>query len=135
MYFFRLKRNFKKISILIAVPYIALCITSGGLHSLDKRAYHGHVLKHNGSKNEYEKSHSHNNLNHNKTASFCFNDHNADKCGICKWLKNTTKKGQFAQRHSFIFQDYRKLCILDQSLYNFLKFHKNSPRSPPFSIS
>ncbi len=135
MYPFRLKRNFKKISILIAVPYIILCITSGGLHSLDKRAYHGHCLENNGSKSENKKNHVYHNQDNKNTASFCFNDHSTDNCGICKWLKNTSKKVQFTQRCYSFFQDCGKYCIFDQAIYDFLKFHTKSPRSPPSFIS
>ncbi len=131
MYPLMLKQNFKKISLLIAVPYIILCITSGGLHSLDKRAYHGHDI----SKSESSKNHSYHNQGNKNTVSFCFNDHSTDNCGICKWLKSTSKKAQFPQRSISIFQDSSKFCIFDQSIYDFLKYHTHSPRSPPFSVS
>ncbi len=133
MYPFNLKRNFKKISLLIAVPYVILCITSGGLHSLDKRAYHGHCLDNYGSQN-YE-NHVYHNQDSKNTASFCFNDHSADNCGICKWLKNTSKKVQFSQRRYSFFFFFSKFCKFDQSIYDSLKVHTHSPRSPPFFIS
>ncbi len=132
MYPFNLKCNPRKIFILIAVPYIILCITSGGLHSLDKRAYHGHCLEDNSSNNE---KHDHHNQDSKNSVSFCFNDHSADNCGICKWLKSTPKKAQFSQKGSSLFQDCSKFCIFDQSIYDFLKYHTHSPRSPPFFIS
>lgn len=133
MYPFTLTKYFKKISILVAIPYVILCITSGGLHSLDKRAYHGHNLDNYISKNN--ETHKHNKHVNTNGVSFCFNDHSADNCGICKWLKNTTKKVQFAQKYTSLSQDSSKLCVFYQSIYDFLKFHTNSPRSPPFSIS
>ncbi len=135
MYPFKLKRNIKKISLLIVVPYIILCITAGGLHSLDKKAYHGHCLENNGPNNENNENHLYHNQENKNTVSFCFNDHSADNCGICKWLKNTSKKVQFPQRRYSFFQDGSKSSIFDQSIYDFLKFHTHSPRSPPFFIS
>ena len=134
MYPFNLKRNFKKISILIAIPYIILCITSGGLHSLDKRAYHGHCHDNNGSKSK-NINHVEHNQDNNNSVSFCFNDHSTDNCGICKWLKSTPKKVHFDQRYSALFQDCSKLCIFDQTIYDFLKYYTHTPRSPPFSLS
>ncbi len=132
---FKFKRNFKKISILVAIPYIILCITAGGLHSFDKRAYHGHCFENHSTKNENSESHIHYNQENKNTASFCYNDHSSDKCGICKWLKSTAKRVQFVQKCSSLFQDKSKVCIIDHSTYYFLKTRSNSPRSPPFFIS
>lgn len=135
MYPFKSKRNFKKISILIAIPYIILCMTSGGLHALDKRAYHGHCLEDYSSKTENTENDVYHKQGSKNTTSFCFNDHSADNCGICKWIKNTSKKVQFPHRYYSFFQDCSTFCIFDQSVYDFLKFSTNSPRSPPFFIS
>ncbi len=132
---FKFKRNFKKISILVAIPYIILCITAGGLHSFDKRAYHGHCFENHSTKKENSENHIHYNQENKNTASFCFNDHSSDKCGICKWLKSTAKRVQFVQKNSSLFQDSSKACIIDHATYYFLKLCSNSPRSPPFFIS
>lgn len=129
-----LKRHVKKISILIAVPYIILCITAGGLHSFDKRSFHGHCFENYSTKTENSIPHVHNNQDNKNTASFCFNDHSADKCGICKWLKSTPKKVQFVQNCSSLFQDSR-VGIIDLATYYFFKPPTNSSRSPPLFIS
>ncbi len=129
------KQRLKRISITVIVPYIILCITAGGLHSFDARAFHGHCSENDSTKNENSKNHVHHNQNSEGTASFCFSDHSADKCGICKWLKSTAKRVQFVQKCSSLFQDKSKVCIIDHSTYYFLKTRSNSPRSPPFFIS
>ncbi len=129
------RRNFKKISILIAVPYIILCITAGGLHSFDKRAYHGHCFEDHSTKNENSDGLLHCSQDKEDIASFCFNDHSVDKCGICKWLKSTAKRFHFVQKCFVLFQDSSKVCIIDHATDYFLKTRTNSPRSPPFSIS
>ena len=135
MFPFKLKRNFKKISILLVVSYIVLCITSGGLHSFDKRAYHGHGLEVYGTSNGKIENQVHHNQAMENSASLCFNDHSADKCDICQWLKSTPSKVQFVEKRTSLFQDCSKLCVIVLAAYDFLNIHTKSPRSPPFSIS
>ena len=130
-----LKQNLKKISIIVIVPYFILCITAGGLHSFDTRAFHGHCGKNDSTKNKNSKNHVHHNQNSEGTAYFCFNDHSADKCGLCKWLKSTAKRVQFVQKCSSIFENCCNVCTFDQLTYLFLNSRANSPRSPPFFIS
>ena len=43
MYSLNSKKRFKKLSILVLVPYIILCVTAGGFHAFDESAYHGHT--------------------------------------------------------------------------------------------
>ncbi|GJQ60560.1 MAG: hypothetical protein D8M57_17065 [Candidatus Scalindua sp. AMX11] len=133
---FKLKQKLKhkKITTLVAIPYIILCITSGGLHSFDKGAYHAH---HDGGVSineeaEWDGCHSHFIKNE---PSLCYNDHSADKCNICRWLKGTTTRIQCVKKQSSFFEDFRRLFIIDNTACNFLEIHTHSPRSPPFHIS
>ncbi|MDR4503580.1 MAG: hypothetical protein MRK01_02160 [Candidatus Scalindua sp.] len=132
---FKLKRKLKKISLLAAIPYIILCITSGGLHSFDKGVYHAHTPDGPGSKKEKTEIHEHRKLAAENKPALCCNDHSSDKCGICRWLKSTPAKVQFEQQRSSFFQVCSNLFIIDHTSYNSLKIYTNSPRSPPFLIA
>ncbi len=132
---FKLKQHFRKISILVVIPYIILCITSGGLHSFDKGAFHAHALDGFGAKNEETEKHGYHTQITKSETSLCCNDHSSDNCDICRWLKSTTKRVQFAQKLSSIFQCCTRFFSNDHTAQNFIEIHTNSPRSPPFLIS
>ena len=132
MYPFRLKQKSKKLSILLLVPYIILCITAGGFHAFDKNAYHDHDPA-----NYYhsENISSDTNKTSDNTHTLCYNDHSEDNCIICKWLKSTPKKIQLSLNASHFIPDSSGLCIIYQQTYYFFKDGKYHSRSPPFTIS
>lgn len=123
MYFFKTKQRFKKLSILLLVPYIILCVTAGGFHAFDKSAFHGHSV---------EKTHSENTATaENSSPIFCYNDHNEDDCIICKWLKHAPKKVQLSMDVSSFIPDTSGLCVNKQQTYYFLNNGKYHSRAPP----
>lgn len=130
MYPFKSKQRFRKLSILVLVPYIILCITAGGFHAFDESAYHNHA----------DNYHSENTVSvvndiGNSTPILCDNDHNEDNCIICKWLKNTPKKIQLSLEALSFIPDTSGLCLYDQQAYAFLNYGKHFSRSPPLTIS
>jgi len=129
MYSFNSKQRFKKLSILVLVPYIILCITAGGFHAFDETAYHNHTDNHHS-----ENTVSVINDNGNSTPILCGNDHNEDNCIICKWLKNTPKKIQLSLDSSLFMPDTSGLQLIDQQTYAFLNYGKYFSRSPPLMI-
>ena len=131
MYPFKAKQRFKKLSIFVLVPYIILCITAGGFHTLDEYVYHDH------NSNNYHSEGIDSNANNasNSKLILCYNDHSEDKCIICKWLKSTSKKIQMSQHVSHFIPDVSGLCANDQQEYYFLKIGKYHSRSPPLTIS
>lgn len=131
MYFFKSKQRFKKLSILLLVPYIILCITAGGFHAFDKSAFHGHNV---------EKTHSEDTVLNadtvdNSAPFFCYNDHNEDDCIICKWLKHAPKRVQLSMDASSSIPDTSGLCINKQHTYYFLNNGEYHSRAPPIFIS
>lgn len=132
MYPFKLKQRFKKLSILVLVPYIILCITAGGFHAFDKNAYHDH--------NPANKYHSENissdtNKSSDNTPTLCYNDHSEDNCIICKWLKNTQKRIQLALNAQSFIPVTSRLCVNNQHAYYFLNNGRYLSRDPPLIIS
>ena len=130
MYPFKSKQRFRKLSILVLVSYIILCITAGGFHAFDESAYHNHT----------DNYHSENtvsviNDSDNSTPILCDNDHNEDNCIICKWLKSLPKKIQLPLDASFYVQDTSGFCLSDQQTYAFLHHGRKLSRSPPLTIS
>ena len=131
MYFLKSKQRFKKLSILLLVPYIILCITAGGFHAFDKSAFHGHSV---------EETHSEDivlnaDTSDNSAPIFCYNDHNEDDCIICKWLKHAPKRVQLSMDVSSSIPDTSGLCISRQQAYYFLNNRKYHSRAPPLFIS
>ena len=131
MFFFKTQQSFKKLTILLLVPYIILCVTAGGFHAFDKSAFHGHSV---------ESIHSEDAdlpaaTAENRAPIFCYNDHNADDCIICKWLKHTPKRVQLPLSISSFIPDISGLCISRQLAYYFLNNGKYHSRAPPFFIS
>ncbi len=131
MYFFKSKQRFKKLSILLLVPYIILCITAGGFHAFDESAFHGHNV---------EKAHSGgSDLNadtaDNNAPIFCYNDHNEDDCIICKWLKHAPKRVQLLMDVPSFIPDTSGLCTNKQQAYYFLNSGEYHSRAPPLFIS
>ena len=130
MYPFMLRQKSKKLSILILVPYIILCITAGGFHAFDTNAYHDHVDNHHS-----ENISSGTNKASDNTPALCNNDHSEDNCIICKWLKHTQKKIQLALNARSFMPDASGLCLNNQLAYYFLNNRRYHSRSPPFIIS
>jgi hypothetical protein len=131
MYFPKSEQRFKKLSILILVPYIVLCITAGGFHAFDESAFHGHTA---------EKTHSEGTALNSDTADnsapfFCYNDHNEDDCIICKWLKHAPKRVQLSMVVPSFIPDTSGLCINKQQVYYSLNNGKYHSRAPPLFIS
>ncbi len=131
MFLFKSRQRFKKLSILLLVPYVILCITAGGFHAFDKSAFHGHSV---------EKTHSENTVLNTDTADnsapfFCYNDHNEDNCIVCKWLKHAPKRVQLHMDVSSFIPDTSGLCINKQQAYYFLNNGKYHSRAPPLFIS
>ncbi|ODS31566.1 MAG: hypothetical protein SCARUB_03316 [Candidatus Scalindua rubra] len=131
MYPLKSKQRFKKVSILVLVPYIILCITAGGFHAFDEYAYHGH----NPDNYHSEKIDSNANKASNNKPVLCFNDHSEGNCIICKWLKSTPKKIQLALDVSYFIPETSGLCVNDHQAYYFLNNGKYHSRSPPIAIS
>ena len=132
MYPYSSKKRFKKLSILVLIPYFILCVTAGGFHSFDKTADHSHT----------DNYHSENTVsvindygNSNSSPILCYNDHNEDNCIICKWLKSTSRKIQLSLDTSHFMPDTSGLCLNDQQAYTFLNYGKYLSRSPPLIIS
>ena len=132
MYPFKLKQRFKKLSILVLVPYIILCITAGGFHAFDKNAYHDHNPANN---YHSENISSDTNKTSDNTPTLCYNDHSEDNCIICKWLKHTQKRIQLALNAQSFIPDASGLCVNNQQAYCFLNNSRYLSRSPPFIIS
>ena len=132
MYHFKLKQRFRNLSILALVPYIILCITAGGFHSLDENAYHGH-----NSTNSFhsENADSNDDRNVNDTPIFCDKDHSEDNCIICKWLKHTQKRIQLALNAQSFIPVTSRLCVNNQHAYYFLNNGRYLSRGPPLIIS
>ena len=130
MYLLKSKQRFRKLSILILIPYFILCITAGGFHAFDHKAYHGHA-----DSNQTVCELSNNEQSGNSTPIFCDNDHSEDNCIVCKWLKNAPKKVQLALDISSFIPDTSGLCINKQQTYYFLNNGKYLSRAPPFFIS
>ena len=131
MYFLKSKQRIKKLSILLLVPYIILCVTAGGFHAFDESAFHGHSVEniHSGDSD----------LNagtaDNSAPIFCYNDHNEDDCIICKWLKHAPKKVQLPLDVSSFIPDTSGLCINKQQAYYFRNNGKYHSRAPPSFLS
>lgn len=124
------KKRFKRLSILVLVPYVILCITAGGFHAFDESAYHNHTDNH----------HSENtactiNDVGNTAPILCDNDHNEENCIICKWLKSSPKKIQLSLDASQFKPNTSGLCLNDRQSYYFLNSWKFHSRSPPFITS
>ena len=130
MYLLKSKQRFRKLSILILIPYFILCITAGGFHAFDHKAYHGHA-----DSNQTVCELSNNEQSGNSTPIFCDNDHSEDNCIVCKWLKNAPKKVQLALDISSFIPDTSGLCINKQQTFYFLNNGKYHSRAPPFFIS
>ena len=127
MYPLKSKHRSRKLSILILIPYFILCITAGGFHAFDHKAYHGHA-----SNNQTVSDVSSNELSgNNSTPIFCYNDHSEDNCIVCKWLKHAPKKVQLALDISSFIPDTSGLCINKQQTYYFLNNGKYHSRAPP----
>ena len=131
MYLLKPKQQLKRISLLILVPYVILCITAGGFHALNEAAFHGHSV---------EKTHSENTVvnadtSGNSTLSFCYNDHNEDTCAICKWLKHAPKRVQLPMDVSSFILDTSGLCVNKHQAYYFLNNGEYHSRAPPLFIS
>lgn len=125
------KQRFKKLSILVLIPYIILCVTAGGFHAFDKTAYHNHNADNYHSENTISAI----NDSGNSSPILCYNDHNEDNCIICKWLKSTSKKIQLSMDASRFIPDTSGLCLNDQQTYTFLNYGNFHSRSPPLIIS
>ncbi len=130
MYSLNSKQRFKKLSILVLVPYVILCITAGGFHAFDESAYHNHA----------DSNHSENTVSDindicNSTPVLCDNVHNEDNCIICKWLKSSPKKTQLSLDSSHFIPDTSGLYLNDIQSYYFLNNWKFHSRSPPSTIS
>lgn len=130
MYFLKLKHRFRKLSILILIPYFILCITAGGFHAFDHKAYHGHADDNQTVSNLSNNEHSGNNA-----PILCDNDHSEDNCIVCKWLKNAPKKVYFSQDTSSFIPDISALRLNEQDAYFFLNNGKYHSRAPPSLIS
>ena len=131
MYLLKPKQQLKRISLLILVPYVILCITAGGFHAFNEAAFHGHSV---------EKTHSENTVvnadtSGNSTLSFCYNDHNEDTCAICKWLKHAPKRVQLPMDVSSFLLDISGLCVNKHQAYYFLNNGEYHSRAPPLFIS
>ena len=126
MYPLKSKRRFRQISFLLLVLYTLLYLTAGGLHSYDKKAYHGHV-----SDNHYQES----NPSENSKPILCCNDHNTNDCIACQWLKCTSTKAHITQRIKQLGLDVSKLCANNHHIYTHFIFGKDNTRSPPLTIS
>jgi len=127
-----LKQRSKKLSVLVLVPYIILCITAGGFHAFDKNAYHVHDPANN---HHSENISSDTNKTSDNAPTLCYNDHSEDNCIICKWLKHTKKKTQLALNTLSFIPDASGLCLNNQQVYYFLNNNRYHSRSPPFIIS
>ena len=130
MYFLKSKHRFRRLSILILIPYFILCITAGGFHSFDHKAYHGHA-----GSNQTVSDVSNSEQPGNSTPIFCDNDHSADNCIVCKWLKNTPKKIHLSQNTSSFIPNISALRLNEQDAYFFLNKGKYHSRAPPSVIS
>ncbi len=130
MYSFNSKQRFRKLSILVLVPYIILCITAGGFHAFDESAYHHHT-------DNYHSENTVSDINDsgNSTPILCYNDHNEDNCIICKWLKSTSRKIQLSLNTSLFMPATSMLCLNDQQAYKFLNNGKYHSRDPPLTTS
>ena len=129
MYSLNSKKRFKKLSILVLVPYVILCITAGGFHAFDESAYHNHT-------DNYHSENAVSVINESiSTPVLCDNDHNEDNCIICKWLKSSPKKIQLSLDTSRFIPDTTGLSLNDQQTYAFLNYGKYHSRSPPLIIS
>lgn len=131
MYPFKSKQRFRKLSILVLIPYIILCVTAGGFHAFDKTAYHGHSADNYHSENTVSVI----NDSANSSPVLCYNDHNEDNCIICKWLKSTPKKIQLSLEALSFLPDTSGLCLNEQQTYYFLNNGKYHSRAPPLTIS
>jgi len=127
-----LKQRSKKLSVLVLVPYIILCITAGGFHAFDKNAYHDHNTANN---HHSENISSVTNKTSGNSPTLCDNDHSEDNCIICKWLKHTPKKIQLALNTRSFIPDASGLCLNNRQAYYFLNNHRYHSRAPPFIIS
>ncbi len=125
------KQRFKRISILILIPYVILCMTAGGFHAFDKSAFHSHSVEDINSEDTVLNA----GKSYNSAPFFCYNDHNEDDCNICKWLKHAPKKVQLSMDISSFIPDTSGLCIKRQQVYHSLNNGKYHSRAPPFSIS
>ena len=130
MHPFMLRQKSKKLSILVLVPYIILCITAGGFHAFDKNAYHDHANNYHS-----ENISSDTNKTSDNTPTLCSNDHSEDNCIICEWLKHTQKKIQLTLNTLSFIPDASGLCLNNQQAYYFLNNSRYLSRSPPFIIS
>ena len=130
MYLLKSKQRFRKLSILILIPYFILCITAGGFHAFDHKAYHGHA-----DSNQTVCELSNNEQSGNSTPIFCDNDHSEDNCIVCKWLKNTPKKVYLSQNNSSFIPNISALRLNEQDAYFFLNKGKYHSRAPPSLIS
>ena len=130
MYPLKSKHRSRKLSILILIPYFILCITAGGFHAFDHKAYHGHA-----GDNQTVSNVSNNELSGNSAPIFCYNDHSEDNCIVCKWLKNTPKKVHLSQDTSTFIPIASALRINEQDAYFFLNNGKYHSRAPPSIIS
>ena len=131
MYLLKSNQKLKRMSLLILVPYVILCITAGGFHALNEAAFHGHSV---------EKIHSENAVVNadtpgNSTLFFCYNDHNEDTCAICKWLKHTPKRVKLPMDISSIILGTSGLCVNKHQAYYFLNNCEYHSRAPPLFIS
>ena len=130
MFFLKSKHQFRKLTILILIPYFILCITAGGFHAFDHKAYHGHA-----DSNQTVSNFSNSEQSGNSAPFLCDNDHNEDNCIVCKWLKHAPKRVQLALDISSFIPNTSGLCINKQQTYYFLNNGKYHSRAPPFFIS
>ena len=130
MYLLKSKHAFRKLSILILIPYFILCITAGGFHAFDHKAYHGHADSNQTVSDLSNSEHSGNNA-----PILCDNDHSEDNCIVCKWLKNTPKKVYLSQDNSSSIPNISALRLNEQDAYFFLNKGKYHSRAPPSLIS
>jgi len=130
MYFLKSKYRFRKLSILILIPYFILCITAGGFHAFDHKAYHGHA-----DSNQTVSDFSNSEQFGDSAPILCDNDHSEDNCIVCKWLKHAPKRVQLALDISSFIPDTSGLCINKQQTYYFLNNGKYHSRAPPLFIS
>ena len=124
------KHRFRKLSILILIPYFILCITAGGFHAFDHKAYHGHA-----DSNQTVSNLSNSEQSGNSAPIFCDNDHSADNCIVCKWLKNTPKKVYLSQNTSSFIPNISALHFNERDAYFFLINRIYHSRAPPLFIS
>ncbi|MDP6924853.1 MAG: hypothetical protein R2568_05710 [Candidatus Scalindua sp.] len=130
MYLLKSKHVFRKLSILILIPYFILCITAGGFHAFDHKAYHGHA---DCSQTVSDLSNSE--QSGNSAPILCDNDHSEDNCIVCKWLKNSPKKVYLSQDTSSFILNTSALRLNEQDAYSFLNNGKYHSRAPPSHIS